>query len=362
VTAGQPPEPEAAPHRPAAAPPAAVLAVDAGNSKTDVALLTASGEVLATARGGGFQPHVGAAAALDALDATVRACAASAGLADGAPLAVHASACLANADLPIEELTFQRDLRRRGWANTVHVGNDTFALLRAGASVPWGVAVVCGAGINCVGIGPDGRQARFPALGRISGDWGGGQGIGEEMLWLAARAEDGRGEPTALTDAVTTFLGTRTVREVTLALHFAELPDERLQDLVPLLFDVAEAGDEVALGVVRRLAEEVTLLTLVALRQLDLLDTPTEVVLGGGILAARQPLLVAELDRRFATRAPKARRIVVTAPPVLGAALLGFDALRERGDPALREISPEALDQRVRAAFAASYGVRDPLG
>ncbi|MFC7586672.1 hypothetical protein ACFQYP_25240 [Nonomuraea antimicrobica] len=35
-------------------------------------------------------------------------------------------------------------------------------------------------------------MARFPALGRISGDWGGGQGLAEEALWHAIRAEDGR--------------------------------------------------------------------------------------------------------------------------------------------------------------------------
>ncbi|CAM5647282.1 Kinase OS=Streptomyces paromomycinus OX=92743 GN=GKJPGBOP_05486 PE=4 SV=1 [Streptomyces rimosus subsp. rimosus] len=35
-----------------------MLAVDAGNSKTDVALVGADGTVLATARGGGFQPPV----------------------------------------------------------------------------------------------------------------------------------------------------------------------------------------------------------------------------------------------------------------------------------------------------------------
>ena len=50
-------------------------------------------------------------------------------------------------------------------------------MLRTGTDRGFGVAVVCGAGINCVGIGPDGRQVRFPALGRITGDWGGGLGL-----------------------------------------------------------------------------------------------------------------------------------------------------------------------------------------
>ena len=72
--------------------------------------------------------------------------------------------------------------------------NDTFALLRAGVDEPRGVAVVCGAGINCRGVLPDGRTARFPAVGHISGDWGGGWFLWQEALWWAARAEDGRGD------------------------------------------------------------------------------------------------------------------------------------------------------------------------
>ncbi|MFF9667562.1 ATPase, partial [Streptomyces althioticus] len=45
-----------------------VLAIDAGNSKTDVALIGADGTVLGSARGGGFAPQkVGGAAAVAGL-------------------------------------------------------------------------------------------------------------------------------------------------------------------------------------------------------------------------------------------------------------------------------------------------------
>ncbi|MFC9292271.1 BadF/BadG/BcrA/BcrD ATPase family protein, partial [Streptomyces sp. NPDC057052] len=150
---------------------ASVLAVDAGNSKTDVAVVAADGEVLATARGGGFRPTaVGVGPAVDALaDAVTRAYAAA-----GVASVAHVSACLAGADLPVEEERLAAALHERAWGETVEVRNDTFAILRAGVAEPRGVAVVCGAGINCVGLRPDGRTARFPALGRISGDWGGG--------------------------------------------------------------------------------------------------------------------------------------------------------------------------------------------
>lgn len=311
-----------------------VLAVDAGNSKTDVALVTAEGEVLATARGGGFSPHlVGAEAAVAGLAPLVASVAAGARLpVDGAaPLVTHVSACLANADLPVEEQRLQQALAAHGWGRTAVVANDTFALLRAGTDAPRGVAVVCGAGINCAGLLPDGRTARFPALGTLTGDWGGGHGLALEVMWWSVRSEDGRGPATALAGAVARHFGLGSASAVAQAVHLREIHDARLHELVPVLFAVAEGGDRVAGELVQRQAEEVVRLAVVALRRLDLLDTPADVVLGGGVLAARQPLLLEAVRARLADEAPLAEPRVVTAPPVLGAALLGLDHLAAEG-------------------------------
>ena len=100
---------------------------------------------------------------------------------------------LAGVDFPSEERELREAVEARGWAERTLVGNDTFAVLRAGTERGWGVAVVCGAGINCVGVAPDGRHVRFPALGQITGDWGGGYDVGMAALVAAARSEDGRG-------------------------------------------------------------------------------------------------------------------------------------------------------------------------
>src|SRR5205814_5922865 len=84
------------------------------------------------------------------------------------PFAVHTSAYLAGLDFPREEETLHAALSAREWSDTLTVGNDTLALLRAG-SAGVGVAVVCGAGINGAGVGPGGRVARFRARGQRSG-------------------------------------------------------------------------------------------------------------------------------------------------------------------------------------------------
>ncbi|MFD7997373.1 N-acetylglucosamine kinase [Streptomyces mexicanus] len=317
---------------------ASVLAIDAGNSKTDVAVVAADGTVLATARGGGFRPPaVGVAAAVDTLAAAVaRAC-------EQAQVASvsHVSACLANADLPVEEEQLAAALHARAWGTTVQVRNDTFAILRAGVAEPRGVAVVCGAGINCVGMRPDGRTARFPALGRISGDWGGGWGLAEEALWYAARAEDGRGEPTALARTLPGHFGLGSMYALIEALHLGHVDPHRRHELAPVLFATAAEGDAIAVSLVDRLAEEIVTMATVALSRLDLLAEETPVLLGGSVLAARHPRLDDGIRERLAARAPKAVPRVVTARPVLGAALLGLDHVG----------APESAQRRVRDCF-----------
>lgn len=299
-----------------------VLAIDAGNSKTDVAVVAADGDVLATARGGGFRPPaVGVRAAVDDLADTVAQAYALAGVTS----VTHVSACLANADLPVEEEQLAAALHARAWGTTVEVRNDTFAILRAGVAEPKGVAVVCGAGINCVGMRPDGRTARFPALGRLSGDWGGGWGLAEEAVWHAARAEDGRGDPTELTRTLPAHFGLDSMYALIEALHLEHIDPVRRHELTPVLFGTAAEGDRVARAIVDRLADEVVAMAVVALSRLDLLDEETPVLLGGGVLMARHPQLEDGITDLLAARAPKAVPRVVTARPVLGAALLGLD-------------------------------------
>jgi hypothetical protein len=64
-------------------------------------------------------------------------------------------------------------------------------------------------------------------------------------------------------------------------------------------------------------------------------------VLGGGVLTARHPQLMDEIDRLLAERAPQAAATVVTTPPVVGAALLGLDRLD----------APASVRERLRESY-----------
>lgn len=316
---------------------AAVLAIDGGNSKTDVALVGWDGALLAALRGpGASQEDYGIDGAMHRLGEMIGAVARQAGLAPSGPVARHASACLAGADLPEEEAALASALLARGWSRSAVTLNDTFAVLRGGVDEPWGVAVTCGAGINCVAVAPSGAVARYLSFGALSGDWGGGQGLAQAVVWHAMRGWDGRGPETALGAAAAACFGLDSVRDVAVAIHKRELGRADLRRLTTLLFTVAADGDPVALSLVKRQAAEICVMAQAAMRRVGLAPAGTPVVLGGGVLEARDPLLLAEVDRQLAVTAPGARTRVLDVPPVAGAALLGLDhvgasaAARER--------------------------------
>lgn len=266
----------------------------------------------------------------------IRVTAGQAGLDGPGPVARHLSACLAGADLPEEEAALTVALESAGWTETAVAMNDTFAVLRGGVDEPWGVAVTCGAGINCVAVAPSGETARYLAHGPLTGDWGGGIGLSYAVMGHAMRGWDGRGPATALGDAVAAHFGLASVRDVAVALHKGVIAEDDLIKLTGVLFAVAAGGDAVAQSLVEKQATEICLMAVAAMRRLDMAPAGVPVVLGGGVLESRDPLLLGALHHELAAMAPGAVTRMLDVPPVAGAALLGLDRVGAAADAARR--------------------------
>jgi N-acetylglucosamine kinase-like BadF-type ATPase len=308
----------------------AVLAVDSGGSKTDVALLGSDGAVLGAARVAGdhrqwlpsessdlvaIAKAIDRAAELAALDPGRR------------PLADIGSFCLAGADLPSDDRRLLRWIAGNGWVEQPILRNDTFAVLRAGTDRTWGVAVVCGYGTNCSGVSPDGKISRFPAIGPISGDWGGGNEIGSLAAWHAIRSQDGRGPKTSLQRAVPAHFGLRTPRELMEAVYHDRIHEDHLAELSPVVFEQAGAGDAVARQIVDRQADEIVVMATTMIKRLRMRDLDVDVVLGGGVFRTRDRSFFQRIRDGLAAVAPNASIRRVTGPPIVGAALIGLDAV-----------------------------------
>ncbi|HEU4355186.1 MAG TPA: BadF/BadG/BcrA/BcrD ATPase family protein [Actinomycetota bacterium] len=307
----------------------ALLAVDGGGSKVDAALLSRAGTVLGAARvpdprwdDTGDELHMESIAA--ALEEAARDAEIHPAVRPIAELGVY---CLAGADLPADDRRILRGLRRRGFTAADVLRNDTFAVLRAGTERDWGVGVVCGFGTNCSGVAPSGRQYRIPAIGPISGDWGGAVELGEAALWHAVRARDGRGPSTTLATSVPAAFGLRTPRQVTEGLYFGRMDPARLAELAPVVFRGAAEGDRIARGLVDRQADEIVLMATAAIRRLGMRALDVDVVLGGGIFRNGFPPFFERIESGLRAAAERATMVVLTAPPVVGAAMLGLDRI-----------------------------------
>ena len=298
-----------------------VVAVDGGGSKTDAVALRLDGTVVAHAHGPGSSPHfVGVDPSAAIIDEVIRK---ATGGEDVAQLNIY----LSGLDLPVEVDAYRAAIAGFAWAgSTTVVENDLYALLRAGTAETDAVAVVCGTGVNAVGVRTDGAVVRFPALGPISGDWGGGSGLGEEALWYAARDVDGRGAQTALTAAVLETMHADSIDALVEDLHFGRRAMSELAVVAPAVFEAARGGDPIAIALVDRQAAEVIDFARACLTRLGFGDREIPVVLGGGLIRAGDPRLLEAIVTGLAAVAPNARPTWVSAAPIVGAALLALES------------------------------------
>ena len=324
-----------------------VLGVDGGNSKTVAALADHTGHVVGAGRSGGSN-HQSAGGLGNAM-AQVRRAVDQASERVGIELAEIDAAyyCLAGADFPEDFALLRPALESLGPTRCVGLDNDSLAILYAGTTNPNAVAVCWGAGTNAVGRNAEGGQIRLPAIGWKSGDWGGGHELAHETVRLVARAHDGRGCPTILSDFVLEELGVPDADEMIRTLYLgSEQPETGRVDLhriTPLLFRAATLGDAVACDLVRRAGEEVAITAIALLRRLDLVDRSADVVLGGSVFKAEGPLFIDTVRERLAHAAPSAQIILLDVEPVIGTILAGMRML------------DLPVDETVRRRADASY-------
>ena len=146
-----------------------ILAVDGGNSKTDVALVAADGRLLSALRGPTVSHQaVGLEQGMKRMAELVERAATAAGISDRPGIGVYG---LAGADLPADFRNLQGGLEAIALSGEILVVNDAAAALRAGTRQGWGIALVCGAGVNGYGR----TRTSYSSLQgwEWTGDWGG---------------------------------------------------------------------------------------------------------------------------------------------------------------------------------------------
>jgi N-acetylglucosamine kinase-like BadF-type ATPase len=328
---------------------ASVLAVDGGNSKTDIALVAADGRLLGAVRGPTTSHQaVGLEAGIDRLVGLVEGVARQAGLDPSArPISTVGVHAIAGADFIADVRMLERALAGAELSERDVVANDCIGALWAGASEGWGIALICGQGINGAAIAPNGRTARFDGVGDISGDWGGGTSVGMAGLAAAVRARDGRGPRTSLERLVPAHFGLGRPSAVTRAFYDDRIADASVGELSPVVFGAAGEGDPVARSIVDRLADELATMAVALARRTAMTRRPVEVVLAGGVFSTTDKPFFARIESGIRAVVRDASLVRLDVPPVAGAALHGLDLVG--GSGAARHTARERLRNDLKA-------------
>ncbi|MEP7285050.1 MAG: BadF/BadG/BcrA/BcrD ATPase family protein [Chloroflexota bacterium] len=296
------------------------LGVDGGGTKTHALAVNERGEIIGTGIAGRSNYHI------TSLEQAVSVIADAAQQALGTAHADHAVYCLAGCDTDIDEVRLRQAVTPFGLAKEFTFYNDSFAGLRAGSRHPYGVAVNCGTGFNACGIAPDGRRAKLRSLGPITGDWGGGHDLGQAVFAATFRAEEGRGEPTLLSQLLLTALAMPDLDTLTYELVDDKISVARIGALARLAFEAAEQGDLVARSILLHQADEIVISAMAMLRRLEMLTLEVDVILSGGVFKNSSALLIEMVIAQMAQQCPTAHVIRLEIPPVVGSLLLAFDA------------------------------------
>jgi N-acetylglucosamine kinase-like BadF-type ATPase len=228
-----------------------LVAIDGGNSKTDVVVLDARGRELlrTTAAGSGGGP--------DAVRRVI------AGVLDAHRLdpayVTHVAAAVAGLDFPDDTDAFRLALARLTPFAEISVVNDAVAVMDAGGGLADALAVVCGAGLNAVARGDRGL-ATVPALGWASGDGGGGDQVGREAVRAGYRSFDGRGPRSVLEPRILAATGSTGYPELARAIRDGVVTIAQVGALATVVAEAAADGDAPARAILRRAAREAVLL------------------------------------------------------------------------------------------------------
>jgi N-acetylglucosamine kinase-like BadF-type ATPase len=226
-------------------------------------------------------------------------------------------------DWPYEREPHMEGIDALGMSCPIELVNDAIIGLVAGASEGWGLAVIAGTGNNCRGRDRTGREGRTSGNGMLFGEFGGGGEMAWKALHAVVHAWSMRGPQTALTEAFIAHAGASDILDLLEGLQMERYAIGA--DTAPTIFQVAEAGDEVARGVIEWAALETASLACGVIRQLDFEKEPVEVVQVGGMFNGG-PLFVEPFKKAVRELAPGAKFVRLDAPPVVGGVLLAMES------------------------------------
>lgn len=298
------------------------LGVDGGGTKTRAVVTDEEDRVIGEGKAGPSNPlRVGVVTAASAVrDAVERACSAS-----RVRRTEIASALVGLAGVRREDLRERMHdaLASLGVSSLEIVTDAEIALYGATGGEP-GVVIIAGTGSNCCGVNARGQRHCASGWGPLVGDEGAGSWIARRALQSVAKATDGRGELTSLSEAACEYFNLATPNDLALAIYHPSMTNQIIAGFTRRVVEAARAGDDVAHEIVRDAGGELGEAATAVIRKLRMESERFQVGYVGGVFAAGE-MILESLREKLSDVAPRA----YLAPPKLAPAEAAARMARE---------------------------------
>ena len=294
------------------------LGVDGGGTKTQAAILNEAREVVGEGAAGPSNPlRVGVETAVsNIIKAADQAMDEAGVMRVDVAAATLGLAGVRRADLKQRvKASFTQQLRIR---KTEVITDAEIALFASTLGKP-GLVVIAGTGSVCLGKNEKGKMAIAGGWGPLAGDEGGGVGIAQKALHAVAKAFDGRGISTVLSDRASEYFRASGPENLIVAIYSPQVDNTRIAGFAKCVVEAAQDGDAVATSILQEAGAELGLAACAVIQKLGLSRKKVPIGCVGSVFKAGE-LLTDPMIRTVRTIAPKAFLTEPAMPPAQAAA------------------------------------------
>lgn len=308
------------------------LGVDVGGTKTHAMIATEKGETIGFGEAGaGNHESVGYDGLTKALNESTSKALENTGL--KVEEITAGGFGVAGYDWPSERQDTLNVIATLGLICPVEAVNDAVVGLLAGAEKGWGVGVDAGTGDNCWGRDWDGKEAHMTGCGPAFGEYGGAGSLVFRAMQAVSYEWGHRGPKTKLSDMFLEAANVLSLDDLLEGLSQGRFWFDA--DLAPRIFQVAEAGDQVAKECIAWDARELASSVNGIIRQLHFEALECDVVMIGSMFKGGD-LLIEPFKAEVRKTAPAAKFVKLNVPPVVGGVILAMELAGIKADAGIR--------------------------
>lgn len=333
------------------------LGVDGGGTKTHAILTNSAGEILSEGLSTASNPlRVGVENAVHQIvEAVDKACDRI-----GKQRADIAAAQIGLAGVRREDLRvrMREELKDELGIEKLEVVTDAEIALYGATNGAAGLVIIAGTGSICCGRNDKGEFAVAGGWGPLAGDEGGGAGIARRALQAIAKASDGRGAQTKLSDYACKYFRADTPDDLAMAIYAPTMTNDKIAGFARYVIEAARQGDQVSLNLLDEAGRELGIAANAVIKKLNLGRKKFQVAYVGGVFNAKE-LIFNPILQKIHETAPHAFIAPPQFPPAVAAAKMAFALISKKSKTIVPASTPVAATQ-LRAP-AAPTKIKTPV-